>query len=581
MPTVALGVIVGLVTMFSLFPYAGAFGTFGPGNVFSAFGNEALIAICALMILGRSLLLTGALEPAARLIAKLWSVSPLITMLLTLIMCAGLSGVLNNTPLMIVMIAVITSVATRTKMSPSKFLMPMNYSALIGGMGTTIGSSTNVIVVSIASELGASRIGVFDFVHLTLIAFVPALLFLWLIAPRFLHDREVKTPGQGLQLFDAWLYVPDDSDLVGKPLKDLLEKSPSRPRVLEIKRGDNIYLMRLPSLKIEAGDRLLVRDTRTNLKLISDDLKLPLHDLGDDDLPDYHQLEEEVVSHHMAELVVSPSSSLAGSTVGHERFAERMGLIVLGLRKLSAPVSTKSEEIRDAVVHAGDVLLVQGPQSALESVKSTGDFLVLDGAMSLPRNKKALTALAIMFAVVLLAATQVLPISIAAILGVLALLFTSCMKWEDVGQSLNTEVILIVAASLALGSALTATGGAEFLATEYVSAVSSFSPAVILSSLMLLIAILTNFVSNNAAAAVGTPIGISIASQLGVSAEPFVLAVLFGANLCYLTPMGYQTNLLIMGAARYQFKDFVKTGTPLLLIMWGMYSWLLPKFFPL
>ncbi|MEQ9447522.1 MAG: SLC13 family permease, partial [Rhodospirillaceae bacterium] len=336
MTTVALGLLVVLVTAFSLFPYTGEAGTFGSAEVFSAFGNEALIAICALMILGRSLLITGALEPITRLISKLWTISPLITLLFALLICAVLSTVLNNTPLMIVMIAVITSAAARTGMASSKFLLPMNYAAIIGGMGTTIGSSTNIMVVSIAHDMGMPLIGMFDFLHVTAIAAIPALIFLWLVAPLLQSARSDATTSASLQLFDAWLYVPEGSDFIGKPLQRLLDKSRTKLRVLEVKRGENTYLMRFPTLTILEGDRLLVRDTRDNLKLISDEMKLPLHDLDEADLPEYHELDaSDVVSHQLAELVVTPNSELAGSSVGNLRLAERTGLIVLGLRKLS------------------------------------------------------------------------------------------------------------------------------------------------------------------------------------------------------------------------------------------------------
>ena len=183
--------------------------------------------------------------------------------------------------------------------------------------------------------------------------------------------------------------------------------------------------------------------------------------------------------------------------------------------------------------------------------------------------------------VVLSAMLKLVPIAVSALAGVLLMLATRCLDWREVGNALSSKVVLIVVSSLALGSALTATGGTDLLAKGYLSLVGGMSPTVVLSTLMLLVALFTNFVSNNAAAAVGTPIAASIAAQLGVSPEPFVLAVLFGANFSYATPMGYQTNLLVMSAAGYRFSDFLKGGVPLLLIMWAAYSVLLPMFFPL
>lgn len=577
----AFGLLVALVLTFSLFPYSSPRGSFGPQDVFATFGNEALVAICALMILGQGLMLTGALEPVARFVSYLWGKSSYLAMLFVLLLCASVSGLLNDTPIVVLMIPILLSVAQRTGAAATRMLLPMNYAVLLGGMGTTIGTSTNIMVVSIAAGLGMTPLGIFDFIHVTALVAIPALLYLWLVAPLLLRGVPVETQTEALRLFDAWLTVPDDSPFVGQTLKQLFERGVSRLSLLEVKRGNNAFLARSPMLEIQAGDRFLVRETRDNLTRISKELKLPLHDLDKDDLADHDQVGPAAADLQLAELVVSKDSPLVGSTIGTERLAEETGLIVLGLRPFQSQGATKTGDIGKVVIHGGDVLLVQGSAEALKVARNTGSFLVLDGALTLPRSNKAPIALFIMLAVVAVAATKILPISTTAFVGALLMLATSCIKWNDLGDSLSANVILIVAASLALGGALTVTGGTEFLATVYLVAVEGFGPEIVLSSLMLLIALLTNFVSNNAAAAIGTPVAFSIATQLGVAPEPFVLAVLFGANFSYITPMAYQTNLMVMGAAGYRFKDFIIVGTPLFLIVWGMYSWLLPIYFPL
>jgi len=221
------------------------------------------------------------------------------------------------------------------------------------------------------------------------------------------------------------------------------------------------------------------------------------------------------------------------------------------------------------VLGAGDILLVQGSEDQLIAAQNDGIGLLLDSRHVVPRQTKAPVAIATMAVVVLLAATKLLPIGLAALSGVLALLATRAISWQDVGNSLSTKVIMLVAASLALGSALSVTGGTAFLAQQLVGLAGAIEPRYLLALLMLLMGLFTNFVSNNAAAAIGTPLGIEMARALGVPPEPYVLAVLFGCNLCYLTPMGYQTNLLVMNAAGYRFSDFVKVGTPLFVIMWA------------
>jgi di/tricarboxylate transporter len=207
--------------------------------------------------------------------------------------------------------------------------------------------------------------------------------------------------------------------------------------------------------------------------------------------------------------------------------------------------------------------------------------LVLAQTVDLPKSDKAGLALVIMFLVVVLAAFKLLPISVSALTGVLALLLTRCLSWQDVGGFLSSKVILLVASSLALGAALTRTGGTDYIA-QLLLYVSQDWPAVaLLVLLMAVMAMLTNFVSNNAAAAIGTPIAVSVAQLTGSAPEPFVLAILFGANFCYATPMAYQTNLLIMNAGGYHFSDFIRAGAPLILIMLAAYSFLLPWFYPL
>ena len=204
-----------------------------------------------------------------------------------------------------------------------------------------------------------------------------------------------------------------------------------------------------------------------------------------------------------------------------------------------------------------------------------GYGLLLDERFAVPRQEKAPVAIATMVVVVVLAATKLLPISLAALAGAAALVLLRCLSWQDVTQALSSKVILLVAASLALGDALMVTGATEWLAQGLAGLAADISPAWVAALLMALMGLVTNFVSNNAAAAIGTPLGISLANALGVPAEAFVLAVLFGCNLCYLTPMGYQTNLLVMNAGGYRFSDFLRVGTPLFIIMWSVLSFLL------
>jgi di/tricarboxylate transporter len=260
--------------------------------------------------------------------------------------------------------------------------------------------------------------------------------------------------------------------------------------------------------------------------------------------------------------VVTPRSPLEGRTVKRERLAERYQLVVVGLRPARAGRGWAREEITDRVLGAGDILLVQGSEQQLRAAQEDGIGLLLDSRYVVPRSQKAWLALGTMAIVVLLAATKTVPIALAALAGVFALLVSRCLSWQDLGSALSSKVIMLVAASLALGSALSVTGGTTFLAGLLVELARALEPRHVLALLMLVMGLFTNFVSNNAAAAIGTPLGIEMAIKLGVPPEPYVLAVPFGCNLCYVTPMAYQTNLLVMNAVGYRFADFVKVGAP-------------------
>jgi di/tricarboxylate transporter len=238
-------------------------------------------------------------------------------------------------------------------------------------------------------------------------------------------------------------------------------------------------------------------------------------------------------------------------------------------------------EIPDRELRSGDVLLVQGPPARIAALKSEAGVLVLDGSLDLPRTRKAPIAVLIMAAVVVLAALKLLPIAISALLGVLALIASRCLRFDGLGRGLSAEVVLVVVASIALGRTLTATGGADLLAGSFMFLAGGLSPQVVLASVMVFLGLLTNFVSNNAAAAIGTPVALAIAHQLGAPPEPFILATIVGCNLSFATPMGYQTNVLIMQPGGYVFRDFVRVGGPLVVLMIAAFSFQLARAYPI
>lgn len=571
--TSSLAVIALLCLMFVFFPFSVDGNHFEPSSLFFGFGHEALVTVCSLMIIGHGIVRTGALEPIGRYLAKLWKISPTFSLLLTLILAGALSAFVNNTPVVVLLLPILISVSLRTKTESSPILLPMGLATLVGGMTTTIGTSTNLLVVSIAKDMGVVEFQLFDFALPALIASVVAILYLWLIAPKILPIRTSSMPDTSPRLFSAYLNINEESEANGKTIAEVIALTDAQLKIESIQRGaDYRSIMPLSDLKLIVGDRLKVHDYPDRLKEFETVLGATLFS-GQHKVDDEHPLEYDQQT--MAEIVIIAGSGVEGRTLQEANFINKHSITVVALHRAGKAIEMGRRSVGNTRLKIGDVLLVQGDTEQLALLKSKEGLLIIDGAESLPQTSKAPLALGTLFAVVLSSALGILPIEISSVCGVLILLLTKCLNWQEVSSALSTQVILIVAASLALGSALMTTGGAEYMAQVFVAVSYGLPPGGVLSALMLLLAILTNVISNNAAAVIGTPIAISVAHQLNLPAEPFILAVLFGANLSYATPMAYKTNLLVMNAGGYQFSDFMRIGIPLVLLMWVTLSLLL------
>ncbi|MEO0574142.1 MAG: SLC13 family permease [Pseudomonadota bacterium] len=579
--TSSLAVLCVLLAGFELFPFFVDGVALGPGAFFAGFGNEALIAVCALMVVGKGIETTGALQPLAGIIARAWTVRPALAMLATLIAGAALSAFLNNTPIVVLLLPILVGVSLRAKIPVSGILMPMGLSTIIGGMATTIGTSTNLLVVGLAVDLGLEQFGLFDFTLPVLIVGGVGIAFLWLVAPRLIPDREPPLADTSPRVFTAQLYVVADSFPVGKSLSEVRAKTGGSLRIDRIQRGESLFLAKLPSVTFQEGDRIYVKDTAENLKVFERELGTQLFKADGEAADGSDAMPFTAAGQQLAEVVVTRGSLLHRRSLDAVRFPATFGMLPLALHRARFPSSRVTQDIGSIRLRAGDVLLVQGTAKAIEALKENGAMLVLDGTTDLPHTHRANRALGVLAFVILTAALGLMPISVSAVIGVGLMLATRCLSWEKIVDALSVPIIMIIVTSLALGSALMQTGTAGYLASAFVGLTASWPIPVILSLFMLIMSVLTNVVSNNAAAVIGTPIAISIATQLGVDPRPFVLAVLFGANMSYATPIGYQTNLLILSAGGYSFSDFMRVGIPLTIIMWLGFSLVLPALYGL
>jgi di/tricarboxylate transporter len=322
-----------------------------------------------------------------------------------------------------------------------------------------------------------------------------------------------------------------------------------------------------------------VSDTPENLKELETLLEMTLYD-SETKAPVDEEHPLAPPKQQLAQIVVTDNSPLVRRTLNQAGFSYRYELTPLALHRGRSQAQASDTPIVDEVLRAGDVVLVQGKDEEIARLKDSGELLVLDATMDVPHTRKAPLAFILMLTIVGLAATKILPISVAALIGVVAMLVTGCMRLREALRALDASMIFLMAASIALSVALMQTGAARYVAEVFVALSEGYSPLVIMSSLILLMAFFANVVSNTAAAVIGTPIAVSIASLLGVAPEPFVLAVLFGVNFAFCTPMADNCNLLVFNAGGYRFMDFVRVGVPLTLLMWMAATFVLPIFFP-
>jgi di/tricarboxylate transporter len=379
-----------------------------------------------------------------------------------------------------------------------------------------------------------------------------------------LPDRRPPLTDIEPRIFESRLEIEKDSFADGKTLRDVLTRCKDM-KVTRIERGD-LGLSRLPLVVLKAGDKLHVSDKPENLKeyqrllgatLLAADSKSTVS--GD------HALESD---EHVAEVVVTSGSVLERNTLDGTQLLSTYNLTPLALHRPGIPQGKTADTLGGVTLEAGDVILVQGSPHALERLHRSGDLLVLDGRIHLPRTAKATLSMAIMIGVVAVAATGLMRISVAASVGLTLMILTNCLTWREAIAALDRRIVMVIVASLALGLALMATGSTEYIARLYTVATDGLPAAIILAGFILMMALLTEVATNNAIAVLGTPLAISVAAQLGVPPEPFVIGLLYGANMSYIIPVGYQTNLLVMSAGGYRFSDFARVGLPLQIIMW-------------
>ena len=547
-----------------------------PTEALSGFSSEATITVAAMFVLSAGLAHTGALASLGRLFGRVKN--GFLFMLLLMLVVGPISAFVNNTAAVAVLLPLVLAASTANQQSPSQILIPMSYAAQMGGVCTLIGTSTNLLVNSMAKDLGHPGFGLFDFAPVGLITMAVGFVYLLLMRRWLLpkHAPAAITDAYELGKYITELRVMPESPLIGKSVAEAQLGEKHSVYVLELMRGEHKHWSpRAETLR--EGDVLLVRGNLEKIKSLKDSSKLdfePEFKLQDSQFSGEDGDQAQV----LVEAMVAPGARLAGHTLEALDFQWTYNATVLAVHRRGEVLR---EKLKDVNLNVGDVLLLLVPKSELKVLRANHNLIVLNEReeAALPK-RKAWLAIGIMAAAITVAGLGWLPIVASAILGGIALVATRCIGNDQAYQAIDWRVIVLLAGVLPLGIAMQKSGLAQGIADFSVNWVGGFGPLAVLAAVYLTTALLTELMSNNAAAVLITPIAFTTAVSMGVSPTPFLVAVLFAASTSFATPVGYQTNTMVYNAGNYRFVDFMKMGIPLNLIFWGMAVFLIPKFFP-
>tara|TARA_B100001057_G_scaffold239044_1_gene239292 strand:- start:666 stop:2486 length:1821 start_codon:yes stop_codon:yes gene_type:complete len=536
--------------------------------ILRGFANPSLIALMCLLIIGHGLLVTGALEDIAVWISGDKSQNTQIKFLSVMFLVFILSALLNNTPIIVMFIPIILSLCKQLD-QPSKYiLIPLSYVCILGGMTTLIGSSTNLLVSgSVYSTIG-KEIGFFDFTKqgmiLALVGFIYATFLLPIILKAFnKRDNENKDDFQneGKQ-YIVEILIEGGNPLIGKKFISGLLPEMENCSISLITRNNKKLLPPYDDLEIEFNDKITLSITKGNLTNA-----LKRNDLIFDSIS---TLTETTKPEIIIEAAITPGSFLIGRSLNQTNFESEVNCKVVGIQQ---GVSTNIETLDSLKLNPGNIVLLKGSEKSIRSLRGIKDIFPIEwSTIYLPSKLFALRARLIFIATIFLASSGLFNITAAAVMGAALMLIFRVLNVKDAVMSLDPRIYLLVASTIMLSIALQETGGAKFIADSIYNLTLDLSIIAVLSTLFIFVAIITNFISNNATAVLFTPIAISLAIDLNMEPEPFIYCIIFAANCSFATPMGYQTNLMVMGPGNYKFKDFLISGIPLVIILWLTYT---------
>ena len=514
--------------------------------------NPAPWTIAAMFIVMGALVRTGSLDALTQIADRHARSRPTLTLWGALIFVMFASAIMNNTPVVVVMIPVFVQLAKTLGQSASKLLIPLSYAAIMGGTLTLIGTSTNLLVDGVAREAGLAPFGILEITPLGLVVVTWGLIYLRFVAPRLLPERDSMADllsDRSKMRFFTEAVIPPDSNLIGREVLGVQLFKRDGVRLIDVIRGDESLRRNLGGVTLQVGDRVVLRTAMAELLSLQRNKSLRRVD----------QL--SAVETQTVEVLITPGCRMVGRTLGSLRLRRRYGVYVLAVHRRNQNIGTALDDI---VVRVGDTLLLEGAPGDIQRLAADMDLVDVSKPSAREfRRRHAPIAVAALLGIVVLAALNVAPILLLAILAVTLVLVTGCIDADEAFGFIDGRLLALIFGMLAVGAALQDTGAVGLIASAVAPFLSNVSPFFVVLAVYLLSTTLTEVVSNNAVAVVMTPIAIGLASALGLDARPLVVAVMFASSAAFATPIGYQTNTLVYGPGGYRFTDFLRVGLPL------------------